>query len=46
MADSIFSTRDSIEQVEEGIELVPRFDANGLIPVVTTDYDTGELLKH
>ena len=46
MADSIFSTRDSIEQVEEGIELVPRFDANGLIPVVTTDYDTGELLMH
>ena len=46
MADSIFSTRDSIQQVEEGIELVPRFDANGLIPVVTTDYDTGELLMH
>ena len=46
MADSIFSTRDSIEQVEEGIELVPRFDSNGLIPVVTTDHDTGELLMH
>jgi len=39
-----FETRRSIEQVEEGNELAPRFDENGLIPVVTTDYRTGELL--
>jgi len=39
-----FETRRSIEQVEEGRELAPRFDENGLIPVVTTDYRTGELL--
>ena len=30
--------------MEEGRELAPRFDADGLIPVVTTDHETGELL--
>lgn len=39
-----FETRRSVEQVEEGRELAPRFDEDGLIPVVTTDYRTGELL--
>jgi phosphoribosyl-AMP cyclohydrolase len=39
-----FETRRSVEQVEEGTELAPRFDDNGLIPVVTTDYGSGELL--
>jgi phosphoribosyl-AMP cyclohydrolase len=33
-----------VEQVEEGRELAPRFDADGLIPVVTTDHETGEVL--
>jgi len=39
-----FSPRTSIEQVEEGNTLAPKFDAQGLIPVVTTDYESGELL--
>ena len=39
-----FNERISIEQVEEGKELAPKFDSNGLIPVVTTDYDSGEML--
>lgn len=39
-----FSPRTSIEQVEEGHELAPKFDANGLIPVVTTDANSGEVL--
>src|SRR6056297_3399585 len=39
-----FETRRDVEQVEEGNELAPRFDEQGLIPVVTTDYGTGELL--
>ncbi len=39
-----FTPRRSIEQVEEGTELAPKFDADGLIPAVTTDYATGELL--
>lgn len=46
MADSIFKPRVTIEQVEEGDELAPKFDANGLIPVVTTDFTSGELLMH
>jgi phosphoribosyl-AMP cyclohydrolase len=41
-----FAARRSIEQVEEGTELAPKFDERGLIPAVTTDYATGELLMH
>ena len=43
---SIFGERVSIEQVEEGHELAPKFDRDGLIPAVTTDYQSGELLMH
>jgi phosphoribosyl-AMP cyclohydrolase len=39
-----FKARLSIEQVEEGDELAPKFDDRGLITVVTTDADSGELL--
>lgn len=39
-----YAARISVEQVEEGRELAPKFDDNGLIPVVTTDYDSGEVL--
>ena len=42
----MFSKRTSIAQVEEGFELAPKFDTSALIPVVTTDIDTGELLMH
>ena len=38
--------RTSVEQVEEGKVLAPKFDADGLIPVVTTDAESGELLMH
>ncbi len=41
-----FEARLSVEQVEEGQDLAPRFDADGLIPCVTTDADSGELLMH
>jgi phosphoribosyl-AMP cyclohydrolase len=48
MADQTpqFAERKDVEQVEEGSALAPKFDSNGLIPVVTTDYDSGELLMH
>jgi len=39
-----FAPRVSVEQVEEGTALAPRFDADGLIPVVTTDALSGEVL--
>jgi len=42
----LFAPRRSIEQVEEGSELAPKFDQQGLIPVVTTDHASGELLMH
>jgi phosphoribosyl-AMP cyclohydrolase len=41
---TIFAARRSIEQVEEGTELAPKFDDSGLLPAVTTDHATGELL--
>ncbi len=41
-----FHPRRSVSQVEEGTELAPKFDANGVIPVVTTDRLTGEVLMH
>ncbi|MTH63940.1 phosphoribosyl-AMP cyclohydrolase [Paracoccus shanxieyensis] len=39
-----FKPRLSVEQVEEGHDLAPRFDASGLISVVTTDAGSGEVL--
>ena len=39
-----FAARMSVKQVEEGLALAPKFDADGLIPCVTTDADTGEVL--
>jgi phosphoribosyl-AMP cyclohydrolase len=42
----LFAPRRNVEQVEEGSELAPKFDEHGLIPVVTTDFATGELLMH
>ena len=41
-----FSRRKSIEQVEEGSELAPKFDDNGLIPVVISDYSSNDILMH
>lgn len=39
-----FAARTSVEQVEEGHVLAPKFDRDGLIPVVTTDAVSGEVL--
>ncbi len=39
-----FAERRTVEQVEEGTDLAPKFDADGLIPVATTAAGTGELL--
>ena len=46
MGTPTFFPRQSVEQVEEGDELAPKFDEHGLIPVVTTDFDSGEVLMH
>ena len=42
----MFKKRDSVFEVEEGKFLSPKFDEAGLIPVVTTDNKTGEVLMH
>ena len=42
----MFKKRESVFEVEEGRLLSPKFDADGLIPVVTTDYKSGDVLMH
>jgi len=42
----MFKKRDNIKEVEEGKYLEPKFDENGLIPAVTTDFKTGDILMH
>lgn len=39
-----FVPRTSVEQVEEGLDLAPKFDRDGLIACVTTDAAGGEVL--
>ena len=42
----MFKKRDNIKEVEEGKYLAPKFDKNGLIPVITTDFKNGDILMH
>ena len=42
----MFKKRKNIAQIEEGIYLSPKFDKNGLIPVITTDFLKGVILMH
>ena len=42
----MFKQRKSVKDVEEGNELRPKFNHEGLIPVVTTDFVTNKLLMH
>ena len=42
----MFKKRENVATIEEGKLLSPKFDKDGLIPVVTTDYKTGEVLMH
>ena len=42
----MFKKRESIFEVEEGKFLSPKFDSEGLIPVITTDYNSGDVLMH
>ena len=46
MVDIPLAQRESVFEVEEGTALAPKFDDNGLIPVVTTDRKSGEVLMH
>ena len=42
----MFKKRDNIKEVEEGKYLAPKFDENGLIPVITSDFKNGDILMH
>jgi len=42
----MFKKRHTIKEVEEGKYLSPKFDENSLIPVITTDFKTGNILMH
>ena len=42
----MFKKRESIKEVEEGKYLEPKFDKNGLIPVITSDFKNGDILMH
>ncbi len=44
MSKVAFQIRQSVEQVEEGHDLAPKFDADGLLPCITSDAKTGEIL--
>ncbi|MDG2186821.1 MAG: phosphoribosyl-AMP cyclohydrolase [Hyphomicrobiales bacterium] len=41
-----FGKRDNIFEVEEGQIFSPKFDDNGLIPVITSSSESGEVLMH
>ena len=43
-AAAAFAARTMVEQVEEGLALAPKFDADGLIPCITTDANTDDVL--
>ena len=42
----MFKKRHTIKEVEEGKYLSPKFDENGLIPVITSNFETGDMLMH
>ncbi|MEO1680679.1 MAG: phosphoribosyl-AMP cyclohydrolase [Pseudomonadota bacterium] len=44
MSKIAFEPRLSIEQVEEGTDLAPKFGEDGLLPCITTDAQSGDVL--
>ena len=42
----MFKKRENVADIEEGKLLSPKFDKDGLIPIITTDCKTGEVLMH
>ncbi|WP_278922911.1 phosphoribosyl-AMP cyclohydrolase [Pseudophaeobacter profundi] len=44
MTQLYFQPRTTVEQVEESTDLAPKFGEDGLMPCITTDATTGEVL--
>ena len=42
----MFKKRENVKEIEEGKLLSPKFDNDGLIPVIATCYKTKEILMH
>ena len=42
----MFKKRENVHEIEEGDLLSPKFDNDGLIPVITSCYSTKEILMH
>ena len=42
----MFKKRESVTEIEEGSLLSPKFDNDGLIPVITTCMNTKEILSY
>ena len=41
----MFKKRENVKEIEEGKYLSPKFDENGLIPVITVCFKTKDILK-
>ena len=41
---ALFASRGSDAEIEQGVAFAPKFDADGLIPAIVTDADSGEVL--
>ncbi len=44
MTELTFQPRTTVEQVEESTDLAPKFGPNGLMPCITSDAQSGEVL--
>ncbi len=44
MTEPLFPQPDGVEDIEEGRILAPKFDANGVLPAVVTDAETGDVV--
>ena len=44
MNSDLINPRTSHEEIETGLKLQPKFDRDGLIPCITADADSGEVL--
>ena len=42
----MFKKRENVAEIEEGNLLSPKFDNDGLIPVITMCHETREILMH
>ena len=42
----MFKKRENVKDIEEGKYLSPKFNEKGVIPVITMDVKTGEILMH